>query len=77
MKCPICDKIFDPEKEDGALPFCSVRCKMIDANRWLNEEYSVETINDEALEREILHGEASAPTPNPETDPSSPSGAIQ
>ena len=26
------------------MPFCSRRCRAIDAKRWLNEEYSVDSI---------------------------------
>ncbi len=44
MKCPICDKEFQPEESPNALPFCSMRCKMIDAKRWLGEEYSFESL---------------------------------
>lgn len=53
MKCPICGKIFTPSDDSRVLPFCSARCKMIDAKRWLNEEYSVATINKEKLEDEL------------------------
>jgi hypothetical protein len=36
-KCPICGK----EIEAQFRPFCSMRCKQIDLNRWLTETYRV------------------------------------
>ncbi len=53
MKCPLCGKEFVPVPDSPVLPFCCLRCKMIDAKRWLNEEYSVNTINREKLEEEL------------------------
>ncbi|MDR3183195.1 MAG: DNA gyrase inhibitor YacG [Planctomycetaceae bacterium] len=41
MHCPICDKEFDENAPKAALPFCSMRCKLIDAARWLDEKYSL------------------------------------
>ena len=38
VRCPICQKSFLPELCD-AMPFCSQRCKRIDAQRWLDEKY--------------------------------------
>lgn len=63
MKCPICDKIFQEEDSGVALPFCSMRCKMIDCKRWLGEEYSFEKVNEEELEKEILQWEQSVAEP--------------
>ena len=40
MRCSICGKRFDPELS-RAMPFCSDRCKEIDGQRWLNEEYGL------------------------------------
>jgi endogenous inhibitor of DNA gyrase (YacG/DUF329 family) len=40
IRCPICDKPFDPETSP-AMPFCSDRCRQIDLGRWLREVYSV------------------------------------
>ena len=40
MRCPTCDKQFQPA-ESTALPFCSHRCRQIDLGRWLNEEQRV------------------------------------
>ncbi len=31
----------DPEKAAKFLPFCSLRCRMIDLGRWLNEEHTL------------------------------------
>jgi len=38
--CPVCERLFDPE-ESRTLPFCSVRCRLADLNRWFNEGYSL------------------------------------
>ena len=40
MRCPQCNREFDPEKSE-AMPFCCERCRMIDLGAWLNEERSV------------------------------------
>jgi endogenous inhibitor of DNA gyrase (YacG/DUF329 family) len=42
MRCPICRVTFDSD-HSSALPFCSSRCRQIDLNRWLGEEYSLPT----------------------------------
>ncbi|MDO4586855.1 MAG: DNA gyrase inhibitor YacG [Planctomycetia bacterium] len=66
MKCPICQKNVEANDNDNpALPFCSLRCKTIDAKRWLNEEYSVSSINEDALEREVAFLK-DLPVPNSE-----------
>lgn len=67
MKCPICGKSFRPEAVSSAMPFCSPRCKLIDTKRWLGEEYSVETVDPEALEKEALFWERADVRP-PETN---------
>jgi len=36
----MCERLFDPE-QSAALPFCSVRCRLADLNRWFNEGYSL------------------------------------
>ncbi|GHT16204.1 hypothetical protein FACS1894170_13640 [Planctomycetales bacterium] len=41
MHCPICDKEFPEHDSASALPFCSMRCKIIDAGRWLDEKYTL------------------------------------
>ena len=55
MRCPICNKVFSPDDPEAALPFCSERCKRIDLGRWMNEEYSVDTVNLDKLE-EVIAG---------------------
>jgi len=40
MRCPICEKEFDPVSS-SALPFCSDRCRTIDLGRWLGESYAL------------------------------------
>jgi len=40
MICPICEKTFDENDDEAALPFCSMRCKRIDAARWFDERYA-------------------------------------
>ena len=39
-RCPTCDRLFDPE-QSAALPFCGVRCRLADLNRWLDEGYGL------------------------------------
>lgn len=51
MRCPICDKSFDPAASP-ALPFCSERCRQIDLGRWLREVYSVPLERDPEQEEE-------------------------
>lgn len=41
FRCPICDKNFRDSDPDVAMPFCSRRCKRIDAVRWLGEDYGL------------------------------------
>ncbi len=40
IPCPICSKRFDIGLTE-AMPFCSKRCREIDLNRWMEEEYGV------------------------------------
>ena len=35
--CPICGKPTDPAYK----PFCSVRCRQVDLNRWLSGTYHI------------------------------------
>ena len=35
--CPICGKPTDPKLK----PFCSVRCRQVDLNRWLSDTYRI------------------------------------
>ncbi len=39
--CPICEKPVAPRAENGAFPFCSDRCRLIDLGKWLGEEYRI------------------------------------
>jgi endogenous inhibitor of DNA gyrase (YacG/DUF329 family) len=41
MRCPICEREFDPATAGAAKPFCSERCKLIDLGRWLGESYTL------------------------------------
>ena len=38
VTCPTCGRIFEADMQDAAMPFCSMRCKMADLNRWFSEE---------------------------------------
>jgi uncharacterized protein len=40
MRCPTCDKEFQPETSP-AMPFCCQRCRLIDLGRWLDEKQRV------------------------------------
>ena len=40
MICLVCGSDFDP-KLSASMPFCSERCRQVDLNRWLNEEYGL------------------------------------
>lgn len=37
VKCPECKR----ESARATYPFCSVRCKQVDLNRWLSGEYVI------------------------------------
>jgi endogenous inhibitor of DNA gyrase (YacG/DUF329 family) len=55
-RCPTCDQFFDPE-QSTALPFCSVRCRLADLNRWLDEGYSLPYERPEEDEASLLNRE--------------------
>ncbi len=40
VKCPTCTKEFSYYSSESR-PFCTDRCKMIDAGHWLNETYAI------------------------------------
>jgi len=40
FRCHICNKPFEPE-QTPAMPFCSNRCRLVDLNRWLEEDYGL------------------------------------
>ena len=47
-KCSICGQPFEFDYEKGKelprhFPFCSPRCKAIDLNKWLSQEYRIST----------------------------------
>ena len=52
MKCPICSKPTDREK-DPAWPFCSVRCQLIDLGSWTSEEYRIGASEEDAAEDDL------------------------
>ncbi len=41
LRCTVCEREFSPDDPETAMPFCSARCKRIDAVRWLGEEYGL------------------------------------
>jgi len=41
LTCPVCEQRFRESDDGVAMPFCSQRCKMIDAARWLDERYGL------------------------------------
>jgi len=57
--CPVCDRRFDESDDGVAMPFCSSRCKRIDAARWLGERYGlpVEKLAEDNFPEESEHGE--------------------
>ena len=38
-RCPICNKALSAEAP--AFPFCSERCRLVDLDRWLDEDYRI------------------------------------
>ncbi|HEY7726603.1 MAG TPA: DNA gyrase inhibitor YacG [Anaeromyxobacteraceae bacterium] len=40
-RCPVCRRPAAPRASNGAFPFCSDRCRLVDLGRWLGEEYRV------------------------------------
>jgi endogenous inhibitor of DNA gyrase (YacG/DUF329 family) len=49
IKCSICGRLFSEDNHGVAMPFCSRRCKLIDAGRWLNEEYGFPLEDEESI----------------------------
>ncbi len=42
MNCPTCHKRVELDREDNpSRPFCSERCKLLDFDRWVSEDYRV------------------------------------
>lgn len=54
-KCPICGK----PASAGDKPFCSDRCRQVDLNRWLGEQYRIPT--EEPADPESYDVEAGPP----------------
>ncbi len=59
MPCPICGK----EAVDTLKPFCSLRCKDVDLNRWFTASYAVPVVEDDDEDGD------EAPPPYEETNP--------
>lgn len=53
VKCPICRKAVDPAANVSTFPFCCDRCRLVDLNRWMTEDYPV-PIETERVARELL-----------------------
>lgn len=45
-RCPICKA--DLKKSTDSLPFCSARCKLVDAGNWLDGAYRLEERQNDA-----------------------------
>ncbi len=41
VSCPICKKDVATGAENGAFPFCSSRCKLVDLGAWLDGSYRI------------------------------------
>lgn len=55
IQCPTCLKFFVPELKAPEMPFCSMRCKMADLNRWFTEDVGLPvlpSLDDEEQEPE-------------------------
>jgi hypothetical protein len=50
MRCPTCDKTVLMEGNISR-PFCSERCRLLDLNSWLTEQYQV-PVDDGMVEQE-------------------------
>lgn len=53
VKCPICRKPVDPAANVSTFPFCCDRCRLVDLNRWMTEDYHV-PVETERVVRELL-----------------------
>lgn len=49
VKCPTCRTPTEWSADNPFRPFCSERCKLIDLGAWANEDYAVETQEEEWL----------------------------
>ena len=46
VRCPICKTAFEAEAADS-MPFCSRRCRLLDLQGWLDEQYGLPDLPDE------------------------------
>ncbi|MDR2757397.1 MAG: DNA gyrase inhibitor YacG [Planctomycetaceae bacterium] len=51
MSCSICGNTFSEDSPEVAMPFCSQRCKLLDASRWLGEEYGLPIEDEESIQQ--------------------------
>ncbi len=61
IQCPTCQKHFPADIHSPSMPFCSMRCKMVDLNHWFTEEVSLPVHACDDLEQE----EEQLPPPSP------------
>jgi endogenous inhibitor of DNA gyrase (YacG/DUF329 family) len=63
LPCPTCKKLFEPNLDSTTMPFCSLRCKLADLNRWFEEEVGLPMGSSEPEddEEEIAPESRSAP----------------
>jgi endogenous inhibitor of DNA gyrase (YacG/DUF329 family) len=48
LHCSICKRPIERPPENKWFPFCSNRCRVIDLSKWLNEDYKVPALDDDA-----------------------------
>jgi len=46
-RCPICKAPVASREENGAFPFCSSRCQLVDLGHWLDESYRIPVVEPE------------------------------
>jgi endogenous inhibitor of DNA gyrase (YacG/DUF329 family) len=44
--------MFEPKADSAEMPFCSIRCKMADLNRWFEEEIGLPVLESDEDEEE-------------------------
>ena len=47
VRCPTCRRRIVWSQENPHRPFCSERCKLLDLDRWLREDYRIPAQEDE------------------------------
>ena len=45
IRCPICKKQLS--KRTKSFPFCSARCRLVDAGNWFEGTYRIESVDPE------------------------------